>query len=481
MSLFFLFETAAGYALFEKLEFDEVSMTLPQMQKAISTMESFSRIVHLKAFSPFTTAEMSLENVTALAEGNVSEDLRTFLQDSLPKGTKKNPVGLAVSDSRLAKSISEGLQIQCRISDVITEVFRGIRTHFVKFLKNSEFGQSDLEKAQLGLGHAFSRRRVAMDVNRQDKHIIQSSALLELMDKNINTFCMRIKEWYGWHFPELARLIPDNTIYVKVANLIGDKANATDELVPQLEEIIGDGDLAQRVVDSAKTSMGQEIGETDLTAVNELSGRILSQIEFRTELQDYLLDRMNNVAPNLTALIGEGVGAKLISKAGSLVNLAKYPASTVQILGAEKALFRALKTKSNTPKYGLLYNSTFIGRAGAKDKGKISRFVANKCVLAARIDYFVVSQTTRFGEEMRRQVEDRLEFLASGKRSRRNIEVMDEVMAELKAENLYTEAADGEKKKKKKKKKKAEVAPEEVEAQVEEEAPRKKKKKKTEE
>ena len=97
---------------------------------------------------------------------------------------------------------------------------------------------------------------------------------------------------------------------------------------------------------------------------------------------------MDEVAPNLAALIGEIVGARLISQAGSLSNLAKYPASTIQILGAEKALFRALKTGGHTPKYGILYHSSFIGRAGLPDKGKISRFLANKCSLASRIDMY---------------------------------------------------------------------------------------------
>jgi nucleolar protein 56 len=97
---------------------------------------------------------------------------------------------------------------------------------------------------------------------------------------------------------------------------------------------------------------------------------------------------MNAVAPNLTSLIGEMVGSKLIAHSGSLINLAKYPASTIQILGAEKALFRALKTRGKTPKYGLIFNSSFIGRAGQKNKGRISRYLANKCAIAARIDSF---------------------------------------------------------------------------------------------
>lgn len=110
---------------------------------------------------------------------------------------------------------------------------------------------------------------------------------------------------------------------------------------------------------------------------------------------------MNDVAPNLTKLIGENVGAKLISQAGSLTTLAKYPASTIQILGAEKALFRALKTKSATPKYGTLFHTGFISRAKAEDKGKISRYLANKCSLAARIDNFAIKQTDRFGLKMK--------------------------------------------------------------------------------
>lgn len=120
---------------------------------------------------------------------------------------------------------------------------------------------------------------------------------------------------------------------------------------------------------------------------------------------------MDVVAPNLTSLIGENVAAKLISQAGSLMTLAKYPASTVQILGAEKALFRALKTRGNTPKYGLLFHSSYISRADNKSKGKISRYLANKCSIAARLDSFLVKPCNRFGDKLKDQVENRLKFV----------------------------------------------------------------------
>lgn len=131
---------------------------------------------------------------------------------------------------------------------------------------------------------------------------------------------------------------------------------------------------------------------------------------YSKQLHTYLVSKMSACAPNLSALIGEQVGARLIAHAGSLTNLAKYPASTVQILGAEKALFRALKTRSNTPKYGLIYHSTFIGRARAALKGRVSRLLANKCSIASRIDCFSDTPTESFGSALREQLESRLRF-----------------------------------------------------------------------
>ena len=133
---------------------------------------------------------------------------------------------------------------------------------------------------------------------------------------------------------------------------------------------------------------------------------------------------------DLAALIGEG-GARLISHAGSLVNLAKSPASTIQILGAEKALFRALKAKGNTPKYGLIFLSSFIGRAAAKNKGRISRYLANKCAIASRIDSFSDTATRKFGLKLHQQVEERLAFYETGAAPQRNLDVMRGVIDDL--------------------------------------------------
>merc|ERR1719330_1931317 len=224
----------------------------------------------------------------------------------------------------------------------------------------------------------------------------------------------------------------------------------------------------------------------DMQNIEHFANEVISLTDYRKTLSQYLQKKMNNVAPNLAALIGEQIGARLISHAGSLTNLAKYPASTVQILGAEKALFRALKTKGNTPKYGLIFHSTFIGRAQQKNKGRISRYLANKCSLASRIDCFSDEASTVFGEKLRDQVEERLLFLTEGTKPRKNIEVMQEAIKEVKkrlkkkkkkAEAKDAAAAEGEAVEEgvvpEKKKKKRKTTEEEAEP---EEPPKKKKK-----
>jgi len=160
--------------------------------------------------------------------------------------------------------------------------------------------------------------------------------------------------------------------------------------------------------------MGTEILPDDEMHLKTLSRSVVDISDYRANLAEYLKNRMAAVAPNLTVLIGELVAAKLISHAGSLMNLAKQPASTIQILGAEKALFRALKTKKNTPKYGLIYNASVVGQADTKLKGKISRTLANKCALCVRYDALGEDADGNLGAKSKNFMEKRLKLLTSG-------------------------------------------------------------------
>jgi nucleolar protein 58 len=164
-------------------------------------------------------------------------------------------------------------------------------------------------------------------------------------------------------------------------------------------------DVAAALQSAAEVSMGTEISQSDLDNILLLVDQIISLSEYRSQLYNYLCSRMRAIAPNLTLLVGELVGARLIAHAGNLVNLAKQPASTIQILGAEKALFRALKTKHDTPKYGLIFHASLVGQASLKNRGKIARTLAAKSALALRYDA-LVGVTTRSGDSANVEMED---------------------------------------------------------------------------
>ncbi|XP_027358329.1 nucleolar protein 56-like isoform X2 [Abrus precatorius] len=424
MALFLLYESASGYALFEAHGLDEIGQNTEAVRNSVWDLNRFGKVVKLRSFNPFTSALDALKQCNAVSEGLLTDELRTVLETNLPKVKegKKSKFSLGVSDPKIGSQIFEITKIPCQSNEFVSELLRGVRLHFDRFVSDLKSG--DLEKAQLGLGHSYSRAKVKFNVNRVDNMVIQAIFLLDTLDKDINSFSMRVREWYSWHFPELVKIVNDNYLYAKVAKFIEDKSKVSEDKISTLTDIVGDEDKAKEIVEAAKASMGQDLSPVDLINVKQFAQRVMDLSEYRRKLYDYLVAKMNDIAPNLASLIGEVVGARLISHAGSLTNLAKCPSSTLQILGAEKALFRALKTRGNTPKYGLIFHSSFIGRASARNKGRIARYLANKCSIASRIDCFSERGTTAFGEKLREQVEERLDFYDKGVAPRKNIDVM---------------------------------------------------------
>jgi nucleolar protein 56 len=141
---------------------------------------------------------------------------------------------------------------------------------------------------------------------------------------------MRLKEWFGWHFPELTKLVNDNQVYSKLVVLFkANRENVSDDLRSEIEAIMMSEEAADSVLEAVKISMGMDMNESDSLQVLKWGERVVELIAFRESLIQYLRDRMNAVAPNLHALIGEIVGSKLIAHAGGLTNLSKYPASTI--------------------------------------------------------------------------------------------------------------------------------------------------------
>ncbi|XP_015789005.1 uncharacterized NOP5 family protein K07C5.4 [Tetranychus urticae] len=436
-----LFEHAVGYSLFRVDEYEEIAQSIPKVEKASLNFSNFKKLVKLIAFTPFKTGATSLENMLTLSEGNLSEDLITFLEKH-----GKAKMALGVADPKIGTAIQEKFpRIVCQHTGVVPELLRGIRFHADKLLDLT--AKTTIDPAEAGLARSFSRSKVKFNVNRADNMIIQSISLLDQLDKDINTFAMRLREWYSYHFPELLKIVNDNYLYACVVQLIGDRKQIDETTIyPELKNIVDNEDSCSQIISAAKTSMGMDIAEIDLINISSFSSKVINLVQYRRQLMGYLQGRMANVAPNLSALIGETVGARLISHAGSLINLAKYPASTVQILGAEKALFRALKTRGNTPKHGLLFHSSFISKAGPKNKGRISRFLANKCSIASRIDCFNEQPADVFGVTLKDQVEERLAFYENGNVPKKNIDVMVEasekarILADKRAKKLAKKA-----------------------------------------
>lgn len=294
------------------------------------------------------------------------------------------------------------------ISDSSThDLYRAIREHLTALIPG--LTPSDISTMSLGLSHSLSRHKLKFSPDKVDTMIVQAIALLDDLDKELNIYAMRVKEWYGWHFPEMGKIINDNLAYAKVIKAMGMRSAAS---VADLSEILPE-EIETALKAAAEVSMGTEITEQDLTNISMLAEQVVSFSEYRQQLSSYLSARMSAIAPNLTVLVGELVGARLIAHAGSLMNLAKSPASTVQILGAEKALFRALKTKHDTPKYGLIYHASLIGQSTGKNKGKIARMLATKTTLGLRVDALTddKDESAALGLSLRAMVENRVRKL----------------------------------------------------------------------
>lgn len=413
-----LFETPAGYSLFKVSNDKKLAKTDPDdiHKKFFSSVEDASSFVNLVSFQPFIDTADAVSAATSCIEGKVSKSLKSFLKKQMKKDLKGEQ--LAVADKTLAvdmKSKFDGLDV---VHDAKTnELFRGIRCYLGELLESSTEAapsSSDIRAMQLGLSHSLGRYKLKFSADKVDTMVIQAVGLLDELDKEINTYAMRVKEWYGWHFPEMQGIVNDNAQYSKVVLACGFRTNFKDT---DMSEIFEDESVETQLKEAAEVSMGTEIAEMDIINIQALAEQVLSMTEYRIQLFEYLKNRMNAIAPNLTILVGELVGARLISHAGSLMNLAKQPASTVQILGAEKALFRALKTKHDTPKYGLIYHASLIGQATPKNKGKISRVLAAKASLATRVDALsdeTEEIDTSIGFEGRSKVEARLRQLEGG-------------------------------------------------------------------
>ncbi len=211
------------------------------------------------------------------------------------------------------------------------------------------------------VAEAFTRERMKEAVGR-DYLIVQTVGCLEDLNHSINTLATRLREWYGLYAPEMGAKIEDHEKYI--TSVISGEENK------------GEG------------SMGMALGTGDLGELKEYAATLERLYSYRARLEKYIEGLMDEVAPNTAAIAGSLLGARLIAKAGTLDRLASFPSSTVQVLGAEKALFKHIVKGTPPPKHGMILQHPLVSSAGMKERGRVARALAAKISIAARVDRF---------------------------------------------------------------------------------------------
>ncbi|HEX5982124.1 MAG TPA: hypothetical protein VFY77_05605 [Nitrososphaeraceae archaeon] len=268
-----------------------------------------------------------------------------------------------------------------------SEKIREISKHKLNYLIHAGFAENEydahMQLRQFALD--FSSSKVRRISEKLDLHISQSINALDELDKIINVIGARLREWYGLHFPELDYLIQNIFTYAEIVKLAGNRNNID---LNMLENLGIESKRADMILVAVQRSKGGDILEENLSIIKKLANEVIMQTELRKILAQQIEEMMEKIAPNIKELLTATVGARLMAKAGSLQKLSVMPASTIQIIGAEKALFRSLKTGAPPPKHGILFQHPILHSAPKWQRGKMARAIASKVAIAGRIDLF---------------------------------------------------------------------------------------------
>ena len=142
-----------------------------------------------------------------MVDSKIGKDLKKFL--------KKHAIGetLALADAKLGGLIKDKLGISCISNSGIMELMRGVRRQVNELIGG--LTDADVAPMALGLSHSLSRYKLKFSPDKVDTMVVQAIGLLDELDKELNTYAMRVREWYGWHFPELTKIIQDNMLYAR--------------------------------------------------------------------------------------------------------------------------------------------------------------------------------------------------------------------------------------------------------------------------
>ncbi len=336
-----------------------------------------------------------------IEEGQIYGPLLNLLK-RLRDGKGQNAI-IVVEDDELARNIAK-LGFETTVEPGNEKAF-SVREALFRLAVEKGFASSEEEFAEwlFEVELEYTRRKLRKAAEKRDLLAAQAIRAIDDIDRTVNLYVARLREWYGLHFPELNDLVKEHEDFVKIVAELGHRSNITKEA---LMELGFSESKAEKIAEAARTSIGADLSEFDIEAVQTLARITAELYKLRRDLTSYIEQVMKEVAPNITALVGPLLGARLISLAGGLEKLARMPASTIQVLGAEKALFRALRTGGKPPKHGVIFQYPDIHRSPKWQRGKIARALAAKLAIAAKVDAF----TGRYiGDQLREELRKRIE------------------------------------------------------------------------
>jgi len=352
--------------------------------------------------------EVALEALAALQRGEIVEEVKRIVLDLKSKGSD----AFIFEDERLGNTVGQllGVKVKVRKADRLASKFRARLPELSMELGFVETPAA-FDRWVRDISALLAKAQIRKAFARRDLQVVQGVLALDDLDKTLNLYANRVREWYGLHFPELGNIVDKHETYLKLVLGFGNRRNFD---IASLREVGFDEQRSKVIVQAASNSMGAEMAEEDLAQVKALSEVTLKMYEIRRNLESHLEELMEECAPNITGLIGSSIGARLLALAGGLGRLARMPASTIQVLGAEAALFRSLKTGSPPPKHGIIFQSPLVHQAERWQRGKIARALAGKLAIASRIDAFSDRDE---GRSLRREVERRVEEIQKYKRT----------------------------------------------------------------
>jgi len=322
------------------------------------------------------------EKLSKIETGKIIDEVANLIEKLKGEGF----TFFVFENAEIARNAHEKLKIAVEVAKP-SEAGGLLRENLEKFAVELKFVKDNAEFRNLmhKVSMELTKMRVRKAVEKRDLVVAQAIQTIDDMDKTVNLFMGRIREWFGLHFPELDRLVEKHETYARLVANLGRRENFT---VENLEKEGLPEAKAEQIAGIAEKSMGADLEEDDLVQIQALCKNTLQIYDVRQSLEGYLDSIMEDVAPNIKSLVGSLLGARLIALTGGLINLAKMPASTVQVLGAEKALFRSLKTGTRPPKHGIIFQNTLIHEAKRWQRGKMARALAGKLAIAARTDAF---------------------------------------------------------------------------------------------